>query len=133
MSDNIEQRAERLSLWYIFPPFLALLFDLPLIMGLPPFGSNDSINVQTFYIYLATLPFYLGVACLPGYIYAWSGHHSGKKIKGLKKFWITLSILLGLVSSLAGGIIHIITMFPIPFAFWSAFMAAKLLWRFITT
>ena len=132
MNDQIEEH-KRLSIWYLVPLILTFILILPPILSLPPFWPKDSINQPGIFAWLIVLPFYLGLVSAPGYLYAWSGFHSGRKVKGWKKSWIELSLALGILCSFIGGLLSIMTVIVAPFAFWSFVMVVKLFWRFRTT
>lgn len=127
-----EQAGNRLSIWYIVPLALTFILILPPILELPPFLPKGTTNPNIGQ-WLIVLPFYFGLLASPGYLYAWSGFHSRKRIKGWKKRWVELSLILGILCSFGGGLLSILTVIVAPFAFWSFIMVTKLWWRFRTT
>src|SRR3989338_2807187 len=114
---NTENTNKRLSIWYIIPLILTFILILPPILSLPPFWPKNSINKPGLAQWLMVAPFYLGLLAFPGYYYAWNGHYKGSSISGWKKRWIQGSLIAGVLASLIGGIMSILTVVVAPFAF----------------
>lgn len=120
------ERQRPLSPWYLVPPVLTLVLIWPVVVDLPPLRWPDNLNL--FQIVLV-LPFYLGLAAAPGWLYVWSGHYDRRRLIRGKRIWAESSLWLALVSSL-GGLTTIFAIVPFPAVVASAIACALLLRAF---
>ena len=122
-------QTKHLSYWYIIPPVLTFILVLPLVSSLPPLATKGIENPNLFQ-FLIVVPFYFGLAAAPGYFYAWAGQRNAQKVGPTVRMWIRVSLIVAVVSSLAGGILSLATVIVAPFAFGSLIAAVKLWIRF---
>jgi len=117
----------RLSWLYILVPVLAMASVLPPILELPPVRWPRNVNVPQL---LIVAPFWLGVAATPGYLYAWSGHHNAARLTTRGQLWVGGSLIASLFAGIAGSLVSIPAVIPVPFALGSSVCSFLLLRRF---
>jgi hypothetical protein len=89
-----------------------MLLVLPLILELPPMMFTENFNsVQV----LIALPFWIGAAAAPGYLYAWSGAYDPIRSSRTTRAWVIASVAAAALASL-GGLISILAIIPSPFS-----------------
>jgi hypothetical protein len=89
---------------FLVPPVLALLIASP--MALSALGPGGTTAVHA----LVALPFYVGLACAPGYIYAVFAQPSARRLPGPRRWWVRLSLIgatLCAAAGVAGGLMMI--------------------------
>jgi hypothetical protein len=102
----------------------------PMIVYLPPLFWPDNVNIVQF---LAVLPFWLGVAATPGYVYAWNGHYSRAGLSTQRQTWVAWSLTTAFVASVTGAFVSALAIVPFPFAVGSAVCSLLLIRRFRRT
>jgi hypothetical protein len=132
MDGSAGPKGRRLSIWYLFPMIMIFIALLPPVLSSPPFVPFQGFEASGIYWSLIA-SYYVGLACMPGYIEAWNGHHSGKTVTGVKRTWIKWSLIIGFISLLYGGAFAIWAVVPTPFVIWALVMVVMLMWRFHTT
>lgn len=100
----------RLSVWYLVPPLATLVLVWPMIWGLPPLQFSPNFNAFQVII---VVPFYLGLAAAPGWLYAWAGHCDRSILSvGLRR-WVGGSLWAALLASV-GGLTTVLAVVPFP-------------------
>jgi len=117
---------QHLPIWYVLCPALAMLLVLPLILELPPLMFTENFNA--FQVLIA-LPFWIGAAAAPGYLYAWSGAYEPSGASRTTRAWVAASLAAALLASL-GGLITILAVIPFPFVIASVLASFLMLRRF---
>lgn len=79
---------------------------------------------------LIAAPFWLSAASAPGYLYVWSGRVESAALTAPLRSWLMASLCGVLVASIAGIIIGLPLIVPVPFAAGSTFCSCLLLVRF---
>jgi len=120
-------KSSRLSFLYVVIPILAMVSVLPPILELPPLSWPSNLNV--FQVGIAA-PFWLGVVSAPGYVYAWWGHHNAGSLTPGYQAWVGTSLTAAFVASVAGSLVSIPAIVPLPFALGSTGCTFLLLSRF---
>ena len=113
--------------WYVLCPVLAMLLLLPPILELPPLMFIENFNL--FQVVIA-LPFWIGAAAAPGYLYAWSGAYEPSAAAGTTRAWVGVSLAAALLASF-GGLITILVLIPVPFVLGSIIASVLMLRRFV--
>lgn len=113
-------------MWYVLSPALAMLLVLPLILELPPVMFTKNFNAVQV---LIALPFWIGAAAAPGYLYAWSGAYEPIGASRMTRAWVGASLAAAVLASL-GGLISIFAVIPFPFAVASLVASFLMLRRF---
>ena len=88
------------TLLFGITPALALVLFSPIGLGMVPW--NPGINPLTWLHFVLPLPFYLGILAGPGYLYCAYRLPSARTSSTVARNWIRISLLLGIISSLAG-------------------------------
>lgn len=115
-----------LPMWYVLSPALAMLLVLPLILELPPLMFTENFNLVQV---LIALPFWIGAAAAPGYLYAWSGAYEPVCASRMARAWVGASLATAVLASL-GGLISILLIIPFPFVVASLVASLLMLRRF---
>jgi hypothetical protein len=100
---------------------------LPPVLGLPPIVILNNLN---WYQVVAVLPFYVGLAAAPGYLYVWAGRADKGAHSPQLRSWLMVSLWAALIASAAGTIISVPAVIPIPFAAGSVVCSLVVLVRF---
>lgn len=117
---------EPLSRWYLVPPITTLFLILPIVADMPPLRVPQNLNTIQI---LVVLPFYVGLAAAPGWVYVWSGHYDRRRLTLGKRIWAAASLWAALIASI-GGFTTILAIVPFPAVVASALACALLLKRF---
>ena len=128
MSEPEQGRTAHLSWWYLVAPSLTMVLILPPVLDMPPLGPPP-LNPNWLQIFMVT-PWYLGLAAAPGYIYAWAGHYSPRRLSTWTYLWVAASLWTAVISSFWGALFSILTVIVAPFAIWSCVLSVLLLKRF---
>lgn len=116
----------RLPLWYLVPPFVALVLVWPIIVEMPPLRRPSNLNaVQVILV----VPFYLGLAAAPGWLYAWAGHYERGSLSRSQRVWVSTSLWTALLASI-GGSVTIFAVIPFPAVVGSLMVSVFLLRRY---
>jgi hypothetical protein len=115
-----------LPIWYVLCPALAMLLVLAPILELPPLMFTENFNA---FQVLVALPFWIGVAAAPGYLYAWSGAYEPSVASSMTRAWVVGSLAAALLASL-GGLITILVVIPFPFVVASVLASFLMMRRF---
>lgn len=108
-------------MWYVLSPALAMLLVLPLILELPPMTFTENFNAVQV---LLALPFWIGAAAAPGYVYAWSGAYEPIGASRMTRAWVGAS-LAGRGLANLGGLISILSFIRFPFVVASLLMLRR--------
>lgn len=90
---------------FLVPPALALVIASP--MALSAFGPGGTTAVHA----LVASPFYIGLLCAPGYVYAVFAQPSAQRLSPPRRWWVRLSLVgatLCAVAGVAGGLMMIL-------------------------
>ena len=119
----------RLSGWYLVPPLATLVLIWPMVEGLPPLKSSSNFNALQIII---VLPFYLGLAAAPGWLYAWAGHYDRSGLSSGQRWWVGGSLWAALLASV-GGLTTILAVVPFPAVVGSLVVSLFMLRRYYTS
>jgi hypothetical protein len=109
-------------------PALALILFSPVALAGAPW--NPGIERLTWVHFVVPMPFYLGFLAAPGYLYSAYWLPSAQTTSSPKRLWIRLSLVFGIVCSVAGMIgTYWMFLFLLP-SLPSVGMSGWLLWRF---
>lgn len=126
ISSRSNETVDRLSVAYLLTPALALaIFSLP-ICELPPMRTGTNT-----WQWIVAVPWWLGVACAPGYIYVWSERWRSRSLKRRTLIWVHASLLGATLSSFAGAILGLLTAIFWVFPAISGVLAIQVWLRFI--
>lgn len=106
-----------------------MLLVWPHVCELPPLLTTKNFNL--FQVLIA-LPFWVGLAAAPGYLYAWSGEYVPNAARRSVRLWVGASLLAALVASL-GGFISVLAVMPLPFDVGSIICSALMVRRFVVS
>ena len=119
----------RLSVWYLVPPVATLVLVWPMIESLPPVNVPSNLNaVQVVLV----VPFYLGLAAAPGWLYAWAGHYNRHALSKLQRRWVGGTLWASVLASV-GGLVTILAVIPFPAVLGSLVVSVLLLRRYYSS
>ena len=117
----------RLSYWYVVAPAVTMLLVWPPVSELPPLRITENFNV--FQVLIA-LPFWVGLAAAPGYLYAWSGQYDRDRASWSVRLWVGASLIAAFAATV-GGLISALAVIPLPFDIASIVCAGLMIRRFL--
>jgi hypothetical protein len=115
------EEERRLSSAYLLAPCIAVLFAA---------GPILDLRIGTVPWWFSNLPFWIGVAGAPGYVYVWSERWRGPRLSWPMTYWVHVSLAAAFVASVWGSILLLLS-----FLFWvfpaiSAWLTVQLWARF---
>lgn len=111
----------RLSVAYLVAPMLAVFCAAPAI-------TEFRIGVVSWW--MSNLPFWIGLASAPGYVYAWSERWRCTELNRRKVCWVHASLAGAFLASFWGSILLVLTILFWVFPAISAALALHLWLRF---
>jgi hypothetical protein len=111
----------RLSVAYLVAPLLAVLCAAPAII---------EFRVGVVSWWMSNLPFWIGLASAPGYVYAWSERWRRPELDRLRVFWVHASLAGAFLASFWGSILLVLTILFWVFPAISAALTLHLWLRF---
>jgi hypothetical protein len=111
----------RLSFAYLLTPLLGVLCATPAL-------TEFRIGVAPWW--MSNLPFWIGLASAPGYVYAWSDRWRKKSPSRLGLYWVHVSLAGAFLASVWGGTLLLLTAIFWVFPAISAALTVHLWMRF---
>jgi hypothetical protein len=107
----------RRSVAYLLAPCIAVLCAAGPIMGL---------RVGTVPLWISNLPFWIGMAGAPGYVYVWSERWRGRRLSRPFIYWVHVSMAAAFVASVWGALLLLLSVLFWVFPAISAWMTVQL-------
>jgi hypothetical protein len=118
----------RHSILFLLFPAATLVITWPAVSDLPPIRLEGAGNMLDF---VWAAPYWLGVLCAPGYIYAWSGRYSDKQ-HPVVRLWVQGSLVGAVLASTVGLAFSALSLVAIPTGLASVVCAALQLRKYVT-